>query len=115
MVKVVWVFIGVIVFAFFCVWIGIPLIFRWFVDAKFSEGSKDVVWISLGYFFQGMYLLFANIIFYLKRTKILFYLSFINIIINLSLNYFLIPMLGHIGAAYAICISVFVFCIKVEH
>lgn len=112
-VKVYWLFIGLMGITVFCIWLFTPLIFKWFVDAKFSEGSKYVVWITLGYFFQGMYLLFANIIFYLKKTKVLFYLSFINVILNLGLNYFLIPLLGPIGAAYATCISFFVFFITI--
>lgn len=112
-VKVYWLFIGLMIFIVFCIWICTPFIFKWFVDVKFSGGAKYVIWITLGYFFQGLYLLFANIIFYLKRTKVFFYLSFVNIIINLSLNYFFIPIYGPMGAAYATCISFFVFFISI--
>lgn len=112
-VKVYWLFIGLLMVIVFCVWIFTPLVFEWFVDAKFSGGAKYVIWITLGYFFQGLYLLFANIIFYLKKTKVFFYLSFVNILINLGLNYFLIPIFGPIGAAYATCISFFVFFVTI--
>lgn len=112
-VKVYWLFIVLLAFVVFCVWLVTPLVFKWFIDPKFIEGSKYVIWITVGYFFQGLYLLFANIIFYLKKTKVLFYVSFLNVFVNLSLNYFLIPWLGPIGAAYATCISFFVFFVTV--
>lgn len=108
-VKVYWAFICLMLVTVLSLWIITPFIFKWFVDAKFAEGSKYVIWITLGYFFQGMYLLFANIIFYLKKTKVLFYMSFVNIVINLGLNYFLVPKFGPIGAAITLCISYFIF------
>lgn len=112
-VKVYWLFIGLMILIVFCMWLFTPLVFKWFVDDKFAAGSKYVIWITLGYFFQGLYLLFANVIFYLKKTKVFFYLSFINILINLSLNYFLIPIFGPMGAAYATFISFFVFFVTI--
>ncbi|TDO77437.1 O-antigen/teichoic acid export membrane protein [Flavobacterium chryseum] len=112
-VKVYWMFIGLLIIAVFLVWLITPYIFMWFIDPKFATGIEFVIWITIGYFFQGMYLLFANIIFYLKKTKILFYLSFINVIINIGLNYYLISTFGTIGAAYATCISFVVFFITI--
>ena len=112
-VKVYWIFICLLIFIVFCVWIFTPFVFKWFVDAKFYGGQKYVIWVTLGYFFQGLYLLFANIIFYLKKTQVFFYLSFVNILINLSLNYYLIPIFGPMGAAYATCISFFVFFVTI--
>lgn len=112
-VKVYWLFIGLMIVIVFCMWIFTPLVFKWLVDDKFATGAKYVIWITLGYFFQGLYLLFANIIFYLKKTKFFFYLSFVNILVNLGLNYFLIPILGPMGAAYATFISFFVFFVTI--
>lgn len=112
-VKVYWGFIGLMTFVLLCIWLFTPFVFDNFVDAKFSEGAGYVIWISLGFFFQGMYLLFANIIFYLKKTKVLFYMSFVNIVLNLGLNYLLVPKFGAMGAAYTICINYFVFFVSV--
>lgn len=112
-VKVYWGFIALMTCVLLCIWLFTPFVFDNFVDAKFSEGAGYVIWISLGFFFQGMYLLFANIIFYFKKTKVLFYMSFVNIILNLGLNYFLVPKFGAMGAAYTICINYFVFFISI--
>jgi O-antigen/teichoic acid export membrane protein len=112
-VKVYAIFILLMIGVVFFIWLLTPLIFKWFIDVKFSKGTIYVFWIALAYFFQGMYLLFANIIFYLKKTKVLLYFSSINIVLNLALNYFLIPRIGAIGAAYATCVSFFVFFVSI--
>jgi O-antigen/teichoic acid export membrane protein len=108
-VKVYYLFVLFLGFIVLLVWLFTPLVFKLMVNSKFAAGSKYVIWITIGYFFQGLYLLFANIIFYLKKTKILFYWAFINVIINLSLNYFLVQKFGAMGAAYTLCISYFIF------
>jgi O-antigen/teichoic acid export membrane protein len=112
-VKVYWVFVLILAFVLFCLWLITPLIFKYFIDAKFHDGQVYVFWVGLGYFFQGMYLLFANIIFYFKKTKVLFYWSFVNVVVNLSLNWLLINKLGAIGAAYATALSYFLFFIAI--
>lgn len=112
-VKVYWLYIGVMIFTLFCIWLMAPFIFKWFINAKFAEGVRYVIWIALGYFFQGIYFLFSNIIFYLKKTKVLFYLSFVNIIINLGLNFLLVPKFGPIGAAYTLCVSYLIYFLTV--
>jgi O-antigen/teichoic acid export membrane protein len=112
-VKMYWAFIFFMVLIVFGIYLLTPIIFKYFIDPKFYEGTKYIIWITLGYFFQGIYFLFVNVIFYLKKTKILFYFSIFNIVLNLSLNYFLIRLLGPIGAAYATCISFFIFCFTI--
>lgn len=108
-VKVYWIYIiSMIVIVLLLSFLS-PYIFDWFINKRYNAGSIFVKWIAIGFFFQGCYLLFANIIYYTKKTKILFYWSFVNIIINLVLNYFLINKFGTIGAAYTLCISYFIF------
>ncbi|MCH5686531.1 polysaccharide biosynthesis C-terminal domain-containing protein [Niabella sp. W65] len=112
-VKVYWMYILILIVFILLIWLLTPFMFNHFIDKKFHGGTRFVVWIALGYFFQGIYLLFANIIFYLKKTKVLFYLSFFNIAINLTLNYLLVPRFGAMGAAYTLCISYFIFVVAV--
>lgn len=112
-VKVYWIYILSMVVIVLLLSFLAPYIFDWFINERYKTGSVFVKWISLGFFFQGCYLLFANIIYYTKKTKILFYWSFVNISINLGLNYLLITKFGTIGAAYTICISYFIFAFSV--
>jgi O-antigen/teichoic acid export membrane protein len=112
-VKVYWKYVIFILIVVLILSITAPIIFKLLIDKRYSNGSIFVKWISLGFFFQGCYLVFANIIYYTKKTKILFYWSFFNITINLILNYFLIKKYGVIGAAYSQCISYFVFFVAI--
>jgi O-antigen/teichoic acid export membrane protein len=112
-VKVYWIYVLVLASIVFLLSFTAPFIFNWLIDKRYLTGYIYVKWIALGFFFQGCYLLFANIIYYTKKTKILFYWSIVNVIINLSLNYFLIAKLGAIGAAYALCLTYFIFFISI--
>lgn len=113
-VKVYWLFVILMVSIIICVWLVTPFVFKWFIDPKFAGGIKYVSWIMMGYFFQGMYLLFSNVIFYLKKTKVLFYMSFINVGINLGLNYYLVPKMGPIGATYTLCVNYFILFLAIS-
>lgn len=112
-VKVYWLFMIILASVVIVLNLIVPYIFDWFIDKRYAEGVFYVKWISLAFFFQGCYLLFANIIFYTKKTKILFYWSFANIVINLCLNYVFVHRYGAMGAAYTICISYFIFFVSI--
>jgi O-antigen/teichoic acid export membrane protein len=111
-VKIYWLYIFALLSIVALLSITAPYIFDWFINKQYKEGARYVKWISLGYFFHGCYLLFANTIYYTKKTKILLYWSVVNIIVNLGLNYLLIPIFGSIGAAYTLCISYFIFSLS---
>lgn len=108
-VKVVYAFIGGLFILTLILNITSPFIFQVFIDPKFSEGIKIVPWISMSSFFFGCYLAFTNFIFYKKKNKIFALAAVINIVLNLILNYLLIPALGIIGAAYATFVSFLIF------
>lgn len=108
-VKIYWMFIIALALIVLLITILAPFIFDLFINKQFKKGVIYVKWISLGYFFHGCYLLFVNIIYYVKKTNILFYWSIVNIVVNLLLNYLMINKYGAIGAAYTLCISYFLF------
>lgn len=58
-----------------------------------------------GVFFQSLYYIFANAIYYYKKPKYVMYASFSAAIINLVLNYIFIPKYGFIAAGYTTLIS----------
>lgn len=90
-----------------------PLLFRFLIDPSYNKGIIYVFWTSMGYFFWGVYIVFAGFIFYKKKTKQLGYLAILNVVLNILLNYFLIQKFGALGAVYATCISFFVIAIIV--
>jgi len=76
-----------------------------FLGKEFAESSSFVIWIALGYAFNGMYLMVVNYIFYAERNGLLAIVTFLTCIINVVLNYFFIKEYGAIGAALATTIT----------
>lgn len=90
-----------------------PFIFKYILAEQYAESANYVFWISLSYFFWGIYLVFTGYIFFLKKTFILSILSVVSISINLIANYFFILEFGSIGAAYATALSFFALAILI--
>lgn len=53
-----------------------------------------------GVFFQAQYFIYANVIYYYKKTRYVMYASVISALFNVLLNYILIPKYGYIIAGY---------------
>jgi O-antigen/teichoic acid export membrane protein len=90
-----------------------PYFLKFYVSENFYFAYKYVLWIALGYAFQGMYFMVVNYIFYVKKTYILAWVTFFSAGINIVLNYFFIKANGAIGAAQATTITFFVKFIMV--
>jgi Na+-driven multidrug efflux pump len=73
-----------------------------------------VFWVGLGFFFWGIYLIFAGYIFFLKKNFILAVLAVVNVTLNLGFNYVFINAFGAIGAAYATCLSYFIVALIIS-
>lgn len=78
-----------------------PIFLNMFLGKTFNESSIYVIWVALGYAFNGMYLMVVNYIFYVQKNKLLAMVTFATAIINAVLNFFFIKAFGAIGAAQA--------------
>ncbi|WP_300099003.1 lipopolysaccharide biosynthesis protein [Methanosarcina sp.] len=67
----------------------------------YYEASQVVPFIVLAFVLNGMYYMVVNQIFLLKKTKYLAITTFLGALINIGLNFLLIPEYGMIGAAAA--------------
>jgi O-antigen/teichoic acid export membrane protein len=85
-----------------------PWFLSFLVGKEFSNSGQFVIWIAIGFAFNGMYKMVANYIFYMQKTSILMYTTFLTACLNLVLNYFLIKLNGALGAAQATSISFFI-------
>src|SRR6185436_18515172 len=84
-----------------------PFVLSILVPEKYQGASIHVVWIALGYAFNGMYKMVSGYIFYAERTGMLAWMTFFVATINVALNYVLVPRFGAIGSAYATTASFF--------
>jgi len=82
-----------------------------FLDKRYIMASDFVVWIALGYAFNGMYFMVSNYLFYAEKTYILTMVTVTAAIFNIGATYILIKLNGTIGAAQASCLTFFVFFI----
>lgn len=103
--KVSLVFIIVMLITFCILCLLAKVYFNYIVDTKFVDGQIYVFWVALSYLIFTIYQIYAQIIFYHKKTNILLGVSLISIILNLFLNYYMIGFYGSIGAAYATVIT----------
>jgi len=86
--------LGALGFGLLC----IPL-FKYVLGDRFSGAGIYVVWIMVGYAFNGMYKMSGGFLFYAEKTKYLPFITAFTAIVNVIFSYWLIKMNGSIGAA----------------
>ncbi|MDO3642472.1 lipopolysaccharide biosynthesis protein [Mucilaginibacter sp. L3T2-6] len=79
-----------------------------FLSAKYLESKWFIPWAILAQTFQGMYLMFVNYIYFVKKTRLLAYITFICSLLQVVLSYILIKHFGAIGAAYSTTLISFI-------
>jgi O-antigen/teichoic acid export membrane protein len=84
-----------------------PWFLSFFVGKSFDGAAIYVFWSSMGFAFNGMYLMVVNYIFFTEKTYILAWITFCCAILNIIFNYIFIKLNGSIGAAQATALSFF--------
>jgi O-antigen/teichoic acid export membrane protein len=104
-IKITYVyFVIIIVAALVLSWIA-PWFISIIVGEKFRDASRYVIWIALGWAFDGMYKMVTNYIFYEQKTHLLAFITLLTGVANIVMCYFLIKYNGTIGAAQATMFS----------
>jgi O-antigen/teichoic acid export membrane protein len=85
-----------------------PWFLSFFVGPQFVGSGQFVLWIALGFAFDGMYKMVVNYIFYMRKTYILAWVTFSTAIGSIVINYFAIKYWGAIGAAYTYALVGFI-------
>lgn len=67
--------------------------------------------LVVGMFFQIMYMFFYDVEYYYKKAKAIAVFSVISCLVNIALNYILIPKLGYIAASYTTVASYFLMMV----
>jgi O-antigen/teichoic acid export membrane protein len=105
MVKITYVYFALILLAVFVLWLLLPIIYSVFIGKSFQAGMDLVLWVGLGFAFNGMYKMVSVYIFYLERTSLIAYTSFGVAFVNIVLNFLFIPEMKAQGAATATLIA----------
>lgn len=84
-----------------------PWFMKYFIGKEFYGASSIIIWIALGYAFNGMYKMVGIYLFYIEKTYILSFVTFLIAIIHIIITYFAVKLFAANGAGYAITITYF--------
>jgi len=113
LVKAIYGYCAVILFLSVTLGVVSPWLVKVFLGKNFKSASGFVLWIALGYAFDGMYYMVVNQVFFMKKTKWLAPITFSSGILHVILSYTLIKLNGPIGAAQATALSFLISLIMV--
>jgi O-antigen/teichoic acid export membrane protein len=82
-----------------------PVLYKYFINAKYYPGLDYLYLILFGYFFWNITTFFYSFLLFKKEKRKILILSVISICISLISNYFFIKFWSTEGAAISICIS----------
>ena len=82
-----------------------PVFLHAFLDYRYRAAARLVPWVVMGYLFHAWFSLFQLSILQAKRTASVFMISLIAFIVNLALNFAMVPRWGMDGAAWATTIA----------
>ena len=82
-----------------------PVFLHVFLDYRYRAAARLVPWIVMGYLFHAWFSLFQLSILHAKRTSSVFVISLTAFIVNLALNFAMVPRWGMNGAACATTIA----------
>jgi O-antigen/teichoic acid export membrane protein len=93
-------FLGLAVFIYVA-----PLIFMYMIDEKYHGAVGLIPYIALAYTIEGCRKIICGYLYVYSKTKLLASITTICAVLNIVLNYMLIPEYGLLGAAYATLVS----------
>lgn len=89
----------------FLIYLLVPVIYKTLIDKDFHVSSDVVLWVLLGYAFNGMYKIIGNFLFYYQKTKSIAYITVFSALVNVAFCLILIPRFGILGASISTAIA----------
>jgi len=82
-----------------------------FFPPVYWQGVEIVPWVLLAYVFTGAYIVFVVGVYLEKKTKYLPFISGAGALLNVGANFYLIPKIGILGAAFSTLLSYIVMAV----
>jgi O-antigen/teichoic acid export membrane protein len=102
--STIW-FIGGCAVATIGMFIAIPLLFHFFIGSSFQEAKPYAYMLCSGYFMWGIFSALQAYLIYLEKNRQILLISIFGMMASLSLNFFMVPRYGAVGAAVASIIT----------
>lgn len=87
-----------------------PEVVRILAPEEYYEAIWVIPPVATSVFFMSLYGLFANIEFYFEENIFIMAASIMGAILNIGLNFWLIPIFGYLAAGYTTLVCYVVFC-----
>jgi O-antigen/teichoic acid export membrane protein len=107
LVKYTYVYFVVVLFIALAASVLLPLVLPFLIGENFRGASSFLGYLCFGFAFQGMYLMVANYLFFVKKTRALSLVTFSCGVIHVLLCFLLVQSNGAVGAAQAFLLSSF--------
>ena len=88
-----------------------PDVLEWMTPMAYHGDRSLIAIISFGFVFMGVRKLFANTLYYHKRTGLIVLTGFLPALLNLVLNLIFIPMFGRYAAAWTTLVCFLVYAL----
>ena len=98
-------FIQVMVFCVALMIIAAPVVLRIMAPSPYWVGTGLLTPIIVSSFMMFLYSIYVNVEYYYKATKQIAFITVVAAVINVGLNFWLVPVFGSIGAAYTTLIA----------
>lgn len=109
----IWAFIIFISIIAVLIYLILPFIYKFFINKNYNINYIIILWILIGYIFNGMYKMFVNYLFYYKKTNLLMLFTPIAALLNIIFVFILVNKIGIEGAAIGTMISYIVLFLLV--
>jgi O-antigen/teichoic acid export membrane protein len=103
--KTTFLYIGACAITVAALFIGIPFLFRFFIDPKYAGAKRYAYMLCGGYFMWGLYNAFQAYLIYLQKNRQIMLIAIFGMALSLSLNFFMVPRYGAQGAAISSVIT----------
>jgi O-antigen/teichoic acid export membrane protein len=111
LVKVIYLLLATLIIGSIVFFFLIPYLGSILFNKTINFNSDYIIFIVLGFLFQGIYNLVSPLVFYSGKTKYHAYIGVIVSVISILINFQLIPILGLKGASITFCLSWFLLAL----
>ncbi len=109
--RMFYAFFGVLISGVIFINFASGLILKIMTTQEYFRAGEFIPWLTGGFFFQGLHVLFYPILIKNDDQKYVSAVSFLSMLIIIILNVLFLEWFGYIGAAYAFCLTNFLMFI----
>ena len=105
--RMLYALLGIVLLGVILINIFSGIILKVMTGPEFHGAREFIPWLTIGLFFQGIYVFLMPILIKHEKQNYISAVSFLNMFILIALNFGLIRLFGYMGVAYAYCTTYF--------